>query len=289
MITAMSQKFWLLLLTANFGFTFLFPSKIAIAQVKIEVPGTIEQPDKIAQSGTRNNKLPNTLGIPTRTIQSGTRLRLNLPPVGAPGRRIPGATRGSSCFPKNQRLTALLPKSNIGLTTVANPNLYFFIPQTSASQIELVVLDENEQIIYQQNYKPSPQAGIVGLKLPPKLLAVNKAYTWYLSIICDPQNRELDKSIAGNVQRVNNPSLMKKVNQATPEQRLLLYAEAGIWHDALDTLVKLRYTNPNNAQLTADWEYLLTAPGVELDKQLVQLPLISQPEALQPLKSNKLD
>jgi Domain of Unknown Function (DUF928) len=263
MITTMSQKLWLLILTPTVGFTFLLPDKIAVAQVK-------------------NEPLPNTVGRPTRTIQSGTRIRLNLPPLGAPGRRIHDATRGLSCLARSQRLKALLPKSNVGLTTVANPTLYVFIPQNSAAEMELAIQDENDQIIYQQKYQPSIKAGIVGLNLPPNSLAVGKTYRWNLSIICDSEDRSLDQIIQGTIKRVENPSLMKKLEQATPYERLHLYAEAGIWYDALDTLARLRYSNPNNLQLKANWEDLLTAPGVELDKKLAQEPL-------QILENNKLN
>ncbi|MBD2436780.1 DUF928 domain-containing protein [Nostoc sp. FACHB-110] len=271
MIGAITQKFWLFILTTTFGFTFLLPDKIALAQVTNEPP-------------------PETIGRPNRTIQSGTRLRFILPQIPnieAPlGRLRGGASRGLSCVPKNQPLKALLPKSNIGLTTLDNPTLYLFIPQTPASEIELIIQDENAQIVYQQSYKPSTQAGIVGLSLPPNTISVGKKYQWTLAIICDSQDRSLDSIIEGKTQRVANPGLMKKLEQATLHERLHLYAEAGIWYDVLDTLVKLRYANPNDLQLKIDWQDLLTAPGVELDQQLVQKPLIPQQQTPQPLKGN---
>jgi len=267
MLTAMPHKIWLIFLTAIFEFTVLSPTQIAIAQS--------EKPT-----------LPNSLGRPNRTIQSGTRVRLRLPPsLGIPGRRVPGASRGMGCIATNQRLTALVPKSNLGLTTLANPTLYFFVPQNSAAKLELVVQNENEQIVYQQKYKPNSKAGVIGIPLPPDTLVVNQKYRWYFSISCNPENRGLDKIVEGTIQRVENSSLMTKLQQASPEERILLYAEAGIWHDALDTLARLRYSRPNDVKLKADWEGLLTAPGVEFDKQLSQKPLIPQQQAPQPLNS----
>ncbi|MCC5639995.1 DUF928 domain-containing protein [Nostoc sp. CHAB 5844] len=265
----MPQKIWQIFLTAIFGFTVLAPTKIAIAQSEKQMPTPIKQPK--------------------RTVQSATRLRLRLPPsLGTPNRRIPAASRGIGCVTKNQNLTALIPTSNLGLTTQANPTLYFFIPQISASSVELVVQNQNEQVVYQQKYKPTTKAGVVGIHLPPDVLAVSKKYTWNFSIICNPQDRSLDKVVQGIIERVDNPSLKKKLAQTTPQGRVLLYAEAGIWHDALDTLAKLRYSRPNDVKLKADWEALLTAPGVEFDQPLVQKPLISEPQAPKPLKSHKL-
>ncbi|WP_228058666.1 DUF928 domain-containing protein [Nostoc sp. LEGE 06077] len=266
----MPQKIWLIFLTAIFEFTVLSPTNIAIAQPETET-------------------LPTTLGKPKRTVQSGTRVRLRLPPsLGNPNRRVPAATRGETCVAKKQNLTALIPQSNLGLTTLGNPTLYFFIPQNAANSLELVIQndDGNGQIVYQQKYQPNTQAGIVGIHLPPDTLAVNQKYKWNFSIICNSKDPSLSKIVQGTIQRFENPSLMNKIAQATPQERVLLYAEAGIWHDALDTLARLRYSRPNDLKLKADWEALLTAPGVEFDQQLVQQPLISEKEAPQPLLNN---
>ncbi|MBU7586268.1 MAG: DUF928 domain-containing protein [Nostoc sp. TH1S01] len=270
MPAAMPQKIWLIFLSVTFGLTVISPTNIAIAQSQTET-------------------LPANLGKPKRTVQSGTRLRLRLPPsLGNPSRRVPAATRGVNCIAKKQNLTALIPQSNLGLTTVGNPTIYFFIPQNTAAYLQLVIQNENDngQTVYQQNYKSNTKAGIVGIQLPPDTLAVNQKYRWNFSIICNPQDPSSAKLVQGTIQRFENPLLMKKLAQATPQERVLIYAEAGIWHDALDTLARLRYSRPNDVKLKTDWEALLTAPGVEFDKQLTQKPLIPEKEAPQPLLNN---
>ncbi|BAY19148.1 hypothetical protein NIES21_50070 [Anabaenopsis circularis NIES-21] len=270
MLTPMPQKIRLIFFTAIFGFTILSPTNIAIAQPETET-------------------LPTTLGKPKRTVQSGTRVRLRLPPyLGNPNRRVPAATRGGTCVAKNQNLTALIPQSNLGLTTVGNPTLYFFIPQNTATNLELVIQNDNQdgQTVYQQKYQPNTKAGVIGIHLPPDTLAVNQKYKWNFSIKCNPQDSSLDKVVQGTIQRFENPSLMNKLAQATPQERVLLYADAGIWHDALDTLARLRYARPYDLKLKADWEALLTAPGVEFDEKLAQKPLIPEKEAPKLLLNN---
>ncbi|WP_235526664.1 DUF928 domain-containing protein [Nostoc piscinale] len=181
-----------------------------------------------------------------------------------------------------------MPKYNTALTTVGNPTLYFLIPQNTAAYLELVIQneDDNGQIIYQQKYQTNTKAGIVGINLPPNTLVMNQKYLWNFSIICNPQNPALSKVVQGNIQRFENPSLMKKLAQATLQERVQLYAEAGIWHDALDTLARLRASRPNDFKVKADWEALLTAPGVEFDKQLAQKALIFAKEAPKQLLNN---
>ncbi|AFY41524.1 DUF928 domain-containing protein [Nostoc sp. PCC 7107] len=270
MLAAMPQKIWLIFLTAIFEFTVLSPTNIAIAQPETEA-------------------LPTTLGKPKRTVQSGTRVRLRLPPsLGSPNRRVPAATRGGTCIAKDQILTALIPQSNLGLTTVGNPTLYFFIPQNAATNLELVIQNDNRdgQTVYQQKYQPNTTAGVIGIHLPPDTIAVNQKYRWTFSIKCNPNDPSLDKLVQGTIQRLENSLLMSKLAQATPQERVLLYADAGIWHDALDTLAKLRYARPHDLTLKADWEALLTAPGVEFDKQLAQKPLIPEKEAPKLLLNN---
>ncbi|MBE9007819.1 DUF928 domain-containing protein [Fortiea sp. LEGE XX443] len=210
-------------------------------------------------------------------------VNINLPNIGAPGRRVPGGSRGVNCVAKNQYLTAIVPKSNLGLTTLDNPTLYFYIPENKAPEVELVLQDENEQEIYKQKYKPSGNAGVVGVSLPTNTLAKGQKYRWNFSIICNTQDRSLDKLVQGAIQRIDNPQLMSKLETASPQERLKLYAEAGIWQDTLDTLAQMRYSRPQDSALKADWVSLLMTKGVEFDSQLAQAPLVQGKNVLQPI------
>ncbi|BAY19146.1 hypothetical protein NIES21_50050 [Anabaenopsis circularis NIES-21] len=224
------------------------------------------------------------LTILSSVVPVQAEVKINLPNLGkGPGRRVPGGSRGINCVAKNQYLTAIVPISNIGLTTIANPSLYFYIPDNKAPEVELVVQDENEQEVYKQKYKPSGNAGVVGVSLPDNTLAKGQKYRWNFSIICNTQDRSLDKLVQGTIQRIDNPQLMSKLENASPQERLKLYAEAGIWQDALDTLAKLRYSRPQDSALKADWVSLLTTDGVKLDTQVAQAPLVQGQNVLQPI------
>ncbi|MBD2436782.1 DUF928 domain-containing protein [Nostoc sp. FACHB-110] len=210
-------------------------------------------------------------------------IRIKLPNLGVPGRRVPGGSRGENCVAKNQRLTALVPKSNLALTTVANPTLYFYIPENKATELELIIQDENDQEVYKQNYKPNGSAGVVGINLPNNTLATDKMYRWNFSIICNTQDRSLDKLVEGGIKRIENSSLMSKLEKASLQERLNIFAEAGIWQDVLDTLAQLRYSHPQDTVFKEDWESLLTSQGVEFDQQLAQAPLVKEQNVMQPI------
>jgi hypothetical protein len=210
-------------------------------------------------------------------------VKVKLPPtLGAPGRRVPGGSRGQNCVARNQRLTALMPKSNLSLTTVSNPTLYFYIPENQARQLELVITDEQEQQVYKQNYKPIGNSGVVGIPLPANTLKKSQtSYRWSFSMICNTEDRSSDKLVNGAIERVNNSTVLSKVEKATPQERLSIYAEAGIWQDLLHTLAKLRYSDPQDTALKADWESLLMSQGIEFDEQLAQAPLAKKENVMQ--------
>ncbi|MBU7586266.1 MAG: DUF928 domain-containing protein [Nostoc sp. TH1S01] len=224
------------------------------------------------------------LAIVSAVVPVQAEVKINLPDLGkGPGRRVPGGSRGVNCVAKNQYLTAIVPMSNIGLTTVADPTLYFYIPVNQAPEVELVLQDENEQEIYKQKYKPNGNAGVVGVSLPANTLAKGQKYRWNFSIICNTQDRSLDKLVQGTIQRVDDPQLMSKAEKASPQERLKLYADAGMWYDTLATLAQLRYSRPQDSALKADWVSLLTTEGVKLDTEVAQAPLFQEKNLLQPI------
>ncbi|MBD2494618.1 DUF928 domain-containing protein [Nostoc sp. FACHB-280] len=291
MISPKLQKIGITILATTVGMTGIYSVNTAVAREKIIF-------------------LPPVLGSPRRLIPAGTRAyepplnenaNIDIQPQPAPIVAPPGRIRGNpveNTIPPEQNtspvpvtgqclrgkipFTALIPESQLGLTTVSNPSLFFYVPQTSAPELELVVKNETEQEVYTQKYKPNNKAGIISIRLPVNLLAVNKQYKWTFSVICNPTDQSQNKVVAGVVQRIlPDLQLVKKLQQATRQERAVLYAAAGIWHDALATVAQRRYLLPNNSEIASDWQELLTTPGVRLNQQIVRQPLIPPPEALQ--------
>lgn len=222
------------------------------------------------------------------------RIRFKAPEgLGSPGRRIAGGSRSieqDSCSSKKSNLTAVVPNSNIGLTTQANPIFFVYIPQTSAQTLELAVRDESQPGLntktYKQIYKPSGKAGIVGIPITATSLEVGKKYRWFFTIICNSRERSKDRVVYGNIKRITvEPQLARKLENSTPQQRANLYAEAGIWQDSIANLAQSLSANPNNPELKADWQALLTSKSVGLDN-LVAEPLLQGQQQPQLITSN---
>lgn len=215
----------------------------------------------------------------------------------APGQRTGGATRGTNarCPVASKPLTALVPiisatsdKSQhpilastpagavLGLTVVSHPTFWFYVPYsiTSERPVEFILKDDRDNIIYQTFLSESAIApGVVGFKLPDTVtpLVVNKRYNWFLTIACDrpsstsSEQEELTKIfVSGWVERVTpDPSLQRELDKATPQQKALLYAKGGIWHEAVTTLAELRRQKPNNVTLKEEWAKLLRSINLE--------------------------
>lgn len=209
---------------------------------------------------------PPDYGRPTATIGGGT---FNAPPppdIGKPKTTTGGGQRGceseaqeNQSTPSGEKpLTALIPETGWGLTTAEQPTLWFYVPYSSSLSGEFVLMDEANQTVYQTPLTLTGTPGIISLSLPSTAakLEIGKRYHWYLNIYCQPEQPPL--FVEGWIKRVELSSDIKvQLEQATPQQRVALYADNGIWHDALTASAELRRTDPKNAE----WAALLQAIG----------------------------
>lgn len=171
-------------------------------------------------------------------------------------------TRGG-CVKKDQKeLTILLPKSKIGRTVSEYPLFFFYLPETEAKVAEFVLQDEKGNQIYQRTLKINNSSGIIGVSIPANQnvspLQIGKNYRWSVGLICDTEDRSKDVFEAGIVRRVElSADIRSELEKADPRQKAVIYAQTGIWQDALGTLVAARRANPNDPDLAADWKILL--------------------------------
>ncbi|NJN58110.1 MAG: DUF928 domain-containing protein [Leptolyngbyaceae cyanobacterium SL_5_9] len=209
-----------------------------------------------------------------------SRITFRPPNRGAPPVTSGAASRGdwSDCTASTDALTALIPSSRLGLSVSQEPVLMVYIPETSATSLELTLENEDgTEVLYNQTLDVPGTAGIVQFNLADYTstpLAEGNLYRWYVSLVCDDEDRSRNAVIAGWVEPVEpSAALIDHLQQADPQDRPRLYAEAGIWYDALHSLADLYQSQPQNAMLTADWQALLQSVG--LDAAIAQAPLIN--------------
>jgi Domain of Unknown Function (DUF928) len=205
------------------------------------------------------------------------------PPVapsrGAPGKRGAAASRGD-CIRSQTPLTALVPsvdslydKNVWGLTTRERPVLWVYMPFAPAcSTMEFVLKDDAGNIQYQMSVVVPKNPGIISIQLPANApaLKLNQIYNWLLRVRVTPRKvDDLEGSaelfvVDGWIQRIRpNAKLSQQLKQAFRKQQAGIYAENGIWFDALTTLAELRLTNEKDAVTAQEWKSLLQSVELE--------------------------
>lgn len=208
-------------------------------------------------------------------------------PVIPSGRRDGGASRGGNCTTTNNNevLTAVVPTRQmqlqlseqerpdnpelskwdlvLGLTSVANPTFLFYVPYDSELPIDFILQNGSGKTLYKSSYTADgKRSRFIRLSVPTTLpLKVGQYYKWYLIVDC---GNTASLGVDGWVQRITlAPKLKQQLQQATPQQRVALYAANGIWYDAVSTVAALRLKNPNDLTLLADWTSLLETVGLK--------------------------
>jgi len=185
------------------------------------------------------------------------------PPMrGAPAARIGGGTRGIGDM--TLELVALAP-DHTGLTTKAQPTLYWYVSKPVASRLEVTVI--NDQAIdpaLEEEVKSG--AGIqsidlakAGVKLKPGV-----EYRWFVSAIADPDQRSNDVVASGTIERITPDAALKsKIAGADEGSRARVYAQAGVWYDTIDTLSRMIEKSPGNSALREQRAALLEQVGLK--------------------------
>ncbi|MDJ1181233.1 DUF928 domain-containing protein [Roseofilum sp. BLCC_M91] len=205
----------------------------------------------------------------------------NPPGRGAPPRTADAGTRGCSVSEGNTKpLTALVPVKDLALTLKSHPTLFWYVPQAEGKTLVFTLLDKNDETIIYEKEVPAPsESGIVSIELSTEEtegLKTNELYHWYLSIVCDPQDRTGDIIVDGWIERMEaNADLKAQIQHSDPETLPKIYAESGIWHDALSAMAKLYNENLQDGAIASQWETLLRS--VQLDA-FAQTPILSPSE-----------
>lgn len=219
----------------------------------------------------------------------------DLADLGAPpGRRSGGASRNGNAntcpMPSQPPLTALVPITQIisselsetnsvsprefvfSLTTQDRPTLWFYVPYyLDTTSLTFVLQDEDHHTLYKTRLtSPKHEKGIVQVPLPESSPALqpNNYYQWYLALDCAP-----NEFVHGVINRVPLEASLKTAlnTAATPRDRVVLYANHGLWQEALTLSGELYQAAPNDTTLANDWSSLLES--VDLGP-LTQQPLI---------------
>ena len=188
--------------------------------------------------------------------------------LGTPQRTAGGSRpMRSSCADLTQQaaFVALSPNRFTGTTASDHPTVWVSVPPTNAKTLEFSLFDAEQNGIYQTNIPIDSSTRMVKVTLPQTTatLTAGESYAWAAALVCDPQRRTEDWVATGwiNKQPLSR-NLQQQLTQASPEQQMKLYAQAGYWYETIDALVELRRSQPTNAKFATAWSDLLKIGGL---------------------------
>ena len=165
-----------------------------------------------------------------------------VPPADTPRRTKASRTGGSrGCLqPINADLKLLVPKDHVSITISGRPTFFWYISEKvpvpvlfslAESQAGIPVIEQQVQI-----EKP----GIISFKLPDNVpeLVEGKEYQWTVTIVCNQWRPSENFYAQASLIRVPiSEELNQKIKTVqTDTEKSLIYANSGIWYDALANL-----------------------------------------------------
>jgi Domain of Unknown Function (DUF928) len=206
---------------------------------------------------------------PTRPATQ-SRIRFQPPPPPDPGEPDDRGQGGGSRGPCRQyeALTALLPITDSttpwGLTVSERPTVWVYAPAGFAANVpmDFVLRDRQNNAVYKTSFKSTElPTGVIRLTIPAQIkLTPNQSYRWSLAIYCDAAEPDTPKVVRGKIYRSTpSPQLNRELMAAiTPLKKAQIYADNGIWYDALTTLGMAIAENQDAAEVKTAWAELLT-------------------------------
>jgi hypothetical protein len=184
------------------------------------------------------------------------------PPLrGAPATRVGGGSRGTG----TDFVLNVLAPDHTGLTTEAQPKLYWYASGPSIAKIEVTVIAEVADRPLLSKHLKIDSGGVqsfdlakLGITLKP-----DTDYEWFVSVVTDPEQRSKDLTSGGTIRRVApDPAVQTRAAAAGEREAPRIYAQAGLWYDAIDALSRLIERNPKDAELHAERAALLEQVGL---------------------------
>lgn len=186
------------------------------------------------------------------------------PPHGAPRGRIAGGTRG----PRDSLLGLyVLAPDHTGLTIRDQPEFYWHLSEATQYPIEFTLIEESAVSPVVEARMPSPsETGIQRIQLSTYRVRLkeNSEYRWFVAIVPDPNSRSKDILAGGFIEKITtSEQLRTRLSEASDDWAPRVYAEEGIWYDALSAISKLIDAAPNDARLRRQRTELLEQVGLE--------------------------
>jgi len=214
------------------------------------------------------NSAPPGAGQPGTPVAAPPKLLIFHPPSDVTGdvmpTRVGGGSRGG---PKDNLSVQVLVPDQVALTTQDQPSLYWYQSKAVKTQCEVTVTEPKnpKPLLSLKSSAPTP-SGIHAIRLTKfnVKLKPNVLYRWSVAVVVDPENRSQDIIATGVIKRIEpSPDLAAKLAQASEADKPAIYAENGIWYDALQSISDQIDHAPTDTALHQERADLLKQVGMD--------------------------
>jgi hypothetical protein len=199
--------------------------------------------------------------------ESNTTIAYKPPLRGAPATRVGGGTRNTGT--RVLTLSALAP-NEAGYTVRDRPTLYWYVSEALDMPVELTItpagkLHEATPPVLELTLKPPVASGVHALRLEEHGVGLKPGveYQWFVAVVTNPAQRSNDVVAGGSVIRVDDGAIRAKLQQAPQASWPALYAQDGIWYDAIDQLSSSISAQPADRRLRQQRAALLEQVGLK--------------------------
>ncbi len=176
-----------------------------------------------------------------------------------------GASGASRTAPVT--IMPIIPKNNYGLTVSERPTFFVYLPKVAIKEVLFSIQDEKYNNHYQTTLKVVNPGGIFSFQLPDNIppLEIGKNYRWFVVVVKEGENLKADTAnVRGWIKRVaNNSNMLDKKLERPGLEKAAMYGKAGLWYDTLSTLAEAKITQPKDAIVAQEWQYLLKQAGLQ--------------------------
>jgi hypothetical protein len=178
--------------------------------------------------------------------------------------RVDGVFRGGP--DGGQIVKVLAPADHVGETVKKRPALYWFLSSPTSYPIVFTLEDTGQYKPVVERTLPAPtKAGIQMIRLSDfdHILEEQVQYRWHISIVVDPESRSKDIHAMGLIERrPYTEDLFLNTSCRDSRDAICLYADAGLWYDAIAVISDLIFAQPKDTTLRLQRASLLDQIGL---------------------------
>lgn len=168
----------------------------------------------------------------------------------APKTLVGGSSRGVE---SGLSTISVLAPDHIGLTIYEQPSIYWYLSKPISGRIEFTLIDDQLiEPLQKTNLITQIKPGVQCINLSDYdvRLSPGKQYQWIVSLLPDPDHSSQDIIVGGAIECIEfTQELVEKLAQAGKTKAPHIYAEAGLWYDALSAISNLIDATPDDMVL----------------------------------------